>query len=88
MASVMKELIKSRANVMSMRNFTAQKNEVFVKDFFSKCEQFRSLFTFTKETLNGKLHFLCSACLAMAALAIEISCKFTNYQGVKYINQL
>ena len=84
----MKELMKSRANVMSMRNFTAQKNKVFVKDFFSKCKQFRSLFTFTKETLNGKLHFLCSASLAMAVLAIEISCNFANYQGVKYINRL
>ena len=33
-----------------------------IKDLFSKCEQIRrkDLFTFTKEILNGKLHFLCS----------------------------
>ena len=33
----------------------------FVKGFISKCEQTLSyLFTFTKEILNEKLHFLCS----------------------------
>ena len=51
------------------------KNEVFIKDFFSKFEflltytkeilheklQFPTdLVTFTEEILNGKLHFLCS----------------------------
>ena len=30
-----------------------------IKDFFSKCEQTADLFTFTKEILNGKLHFMC-----------------------------
>ena len=34
-----------------------------IKDFFSKCEQFPvDLVTFTKEILNGKLHFFCSGC--------------------------
>ena len=34
-----------------------------VKDFFSKCDQFPAdLVTFTAEILNGKLHFLFSAC--------------------------
>ena len=33
---------------------TAQKMKFSIKDFFD-------LFTFTKEILNGKLHFLCSA---------------------------
>ena len=35
-----------------------------IKDFFSKCDQIRSLLadlvTFTKEILNGKLHLLLS----------------------------
>ena len=34
-----------------------------IKDFFSKCDQkpqeHADLVTFTKEILNGKLHFLC-----------------------------
>ena len=34
----------------------------FIKDFLSKCEEF----TFTKEILNGKLHFLCSVLEASA----------------------
>ena len=46
---------------------TAQKMNFFMKDFFSKCDQIRSflpdLVTFTEEILNGKLYFLCSACL-------------------------
>ena len=39
------------------------KNEVFIKDFFSEYDQSSvscGLFTFTKEILNGKLHFFCS----------------------------
>ena len=32
---------------------TAQKMKFFIKDFFSKCDHFRSF-------LNVKLHFLCS----------------------------
>ena len=35
---------------------TSQKIKFSVKDFFSKCDQF----TFTGETLNGKIYFLCS----------------------------
>ena len=35
------------------RVFTAQKPKFFIKDFFSKCDQI----------LNGKLHFLSSACI-------------------------
>ena len=35
------------------RVFTAQKKKFSIKDFFSKCDQI----------LNGKLHFLCSACI-------------------------
>ena len=32
-----------------------------IKDFFSKCDQIcQHLVTFTKETLNGKLHFMCN----------------------------
>ena len=45
------------------RKITAQKMKFSIKDFFSKCDQMRSpedLVTFTKEILNGKLHFLCS----------------------------
>ena len=42
---------------------TAQKMKFSIKDFLSKCDQIRrklDLVTFTKEILNGKLHFLCS----------------------------
>ena len=43
-----------------------------IKDFFSKCEQIRRKpFTFTKEVLNGKLHFLCSEHLLMHLLEIN-----------------
>ena len=44
---------------------TTPKNEVSIKDLFSKCEQSRSfsadLVTLTEEILKEKLHFLCSA---------------------------
>ena len=37
-----------------------------IKDFFSKCDQIRSVLKkFTKEILNGKLHFLCSGTLIL-----------------------
>ena len=40
---------------------TPQKMKFSIMDCFSKCEQLRGLlFTFTKEILKGKLHFLCS----------------------------
>ena len=44
---------------------TAQKMKLFIKDFFSKCDQTAGdwsgdLVTFTEEILNGKLPFLCS----------------------------
>ena len=39
-------------------NSTAQKKKFSIKDFISKCNQICSL---TKEILNGKLHFWCSA---------------------------
>ena len=45
-------------------HFTLQKNEkmkFFIKDFFSKCDQFPAdLVTFTDEILNEKFNFLCS----------------------------
>ena len=45
-------------------DFTAQKNEVFMKDFYSKCDQIRKetadLTRFTEQILNKNLHFLCS----------------------------
>ena len=43
-------------------------NEIFHKDFCSKCDQicrfvrFGHIYSFTEEILNGKLHFLCSGC--------------------------
>ena len=40
------------------------KNEISIKDFFSKSDQIRKkladLVTFSEEIINGKLHFLCS----------------------------
>ena len=45
----------------SLRPYTAQKTKFFIKDFFSKCDQFfEEMVTFTEEILNGKIHFLCS----------------------------
>ena len=41
-------------------NCTAQEMKFSVKVVFSKCEQIRSLFTFTKEIIHGKLNFICS----------------------------
>ena len=35
--------------------------KISIKDFFCKFDQIRSFLQFTKEILNGKLHFLCSA---------------------------
>ena len=32
----------------------------FIKRFFSECDQTADLVTFTEETLNGDLNFLCS----------------------------
>ena len=40
-----------------------KKMKFFIKDFFSKCDQIRSiadLVTFATEIFNGKLHFLYS----------------------------
>ena len=39
-----------------------------IKDFFSKCDQTADLFTFTEEVLDGKLHFLCSVCMALSCI--------------------
>ena len=44
-----------------------------IKDFFSKCNQIRrKLVTFTKETLNGKLHFLYSVSIQNFFLILGI----------------
>ena len=47
-------------SIFKNKTITAQKMEFSIKDFFSKCDQIQDLVTFTKEILNGKLHFLCS----------------------------
>ena len=75
---------------MSMRIFTAQKMKFFVQVFFSKCEQIcrkpRIYSHLLKKSLTENLTFCAVFVLTMTALATEISCKFANYQGVKYIN--
>ena len=54
-----------------MTTFTAQKMKFSIKDFFSKCDQFPAdLITFTEETLNGKLNFLCSEYLNHVAFIL------------------
>ena len=54
-----------------------------IKDFFSKCDQIHrklDLVTFTEESLNGKLNFLCS--VGYFALSNEVSLlKIINYTG-------
>ena len=35
---------------------TVEKIKFSAKDFFQKCDQIRSLVTFSEEALNGKLH--------------------------------
>ena len=57
----------------------------FIKDFFSKCDQIRSV-TFTEEIPNGKLHFLCSD-LRTPGLQMNILCKF-NVTHVFLFNHL
>ena len=40
-----------------------KKNEVFIKDFFGKCDQIQfppDMVTCTEDIFDGKLHFLCS----------------------------
>ena len=39
--------------IINELTYTAQKMKFAIKDFFSKCDQIRSI-------LNGKLHFFCS----------------------------
>ena len=45
-----------------MKSVTLKKIKFSIEDFFSKCDQIRSILliwvTFTGEILNGKLHFL------------------------------
>ena len=51
----------SRYLVVTSLLLHCTKNDVSIKDFFSKCDQmWPDLVTFTKEILNGKLRFLCS----------------------------
>ena len=50
--------------------YTAQKMNLSIKDFFSKCDQIR-LVTFTEEILNGKLHFLCRAGNDFLSFAVD-----------------
>ena len=48
--------------------YTAQKMKFSIKDFFSKCDQIY-MTTFTEETFNGKLHFLCSVNLWISIIS-------------------
>ena len=63
-----------------------------VRDLFSKCDQIRSadLVTFTEETLNGKLHFLCSVSnlsnkIPMQLKAINCRQRYMDSQEMKTI---
>ena len=49
---------------------TAQKMKFSIKDFFSKCDQIRSLVTFIEEILNGKFIF-CAVRIADTARKSE-----------------
>ena len=45
----------------SRNSGAAQKTKFYITNFFSKCDQeMADLVTFTKEILNGNLHFLCN----------------------------
>ena len=50
--------------IFSARFLLVHKNKVFIKDFFSKCDQIleilADLVTFTKTIFNGKFRFLSS----------------------------
>ena len=46
--------------VLRKQYCTAQKIKFSIKYFFGKCDQILQSSAFTKEFLNGKLHFLCS----------------------------
>ena len=47
-------LLFQHQNARQCHAHTAQKMKFSIKDFFSKCEQIRSLVTFTEEILDGK----------------------------------
>ena len=68
-----------KQNWMVLETFeTERKIKCSVRNFCSKCGQFSrklkicsaSLFTFTKEILNGKLHFLC--CMISVSLKLRL----------------
>ena len=44
----------------TFKTLQKKKKKFSIKGFFSKCNQIRSLVTFTEEILNRKLHFSCS----------------------------
>ena len=59
--------------------YTTKKTKVSIKDFFSKCAfGIADLVTFTKEILNGKLHFLCSDITTTSSKNIWV--KFITYE--------
>ena len=57
----MNQVIFTKLVHLYMFRTTVQKKKFSIKDFFGKCDQIRrnsaDLVTFTKEILNGKLHF-------------------------------
>ena len=57
---ILVKIAKTVSIIMNRNNYTAQKMEFSIKDFFSKCGFPADLVTFTEVILNGKLHFLCS----------------------------
>ena len=73
-------------------NNTSQKIKFSIKDFFSRCdfteeetEETAGLVTFTEETLNGKLHLLCSVsdfliceCKSLCSIQVLESHGFEN----------
>ena len=59
--------------------YTTKKTKFSIKDFFSKCAfGIADLVTFTKEILNGKLHFLCSDITTTSSKNIWV--KFITYE--------
>ena len=66
-----------------LKKITAQKKEVFIKDFFSKCDPTTNLVTPTQEILNEKFHFFVQWS-ERVFLSVEI---FNNRVGTNRINE-
>ena len=72
--------------------YTAQKIKFPIKDFFSKCDQFRiwSHLLRNEEILNGKVHFLCGVSVIRTLVMVisqyrAVGSFFRSTQKTKFV---